>query len=409
MTPARLPGERLLSMARRLFARELVTRTIEPPLADMQAEWLAARAEGRRWGAWLARLRGYWDVLATVSLVVFEDRRAMARSLPFAIIVPAVVAASLGVLVLHGITTGSTFAIQQLAYLAVAMVLLFGVALTPSRWLSRLSWLWLLLGAAALSLVALRGETFDGATRWLRVGSLRIQPGELCKPLLVLALAGAFSRRGAITSLRGVAAGFGMAAILIAPVALEPDAATGIAMLAAVGTMLFVASQGARARGGVVVFSGVLLVALIALSGGGLGGPARALVEAVARGGLLGHGAGAFGDAPLEGRHTDFLLAAVAERFGAVGVLLLVLPLFVLLREVFRIARRASEPFARFAAVGVVAMLSGSLVAHLAFPSGAILLSYGGSSLVAVFLSLGIVAGASAGSRPAERRLGVPG
>ncbi len=96
--------------------------------------------------------------------------------------------------------------------------------------------------------------------------------------------------------------------------------------------------------------------------------------------------------------HTDFVFASLAEELGFLGAGILLLVYFILIMRILKIAQNA-EPLGKFLAVGLGMMLLGQVFINVGMNLGIVpvtgitlpLISYGGSSILATMISLGIV------------------
>ncbi len=349
---------------------------------------------------------------------------------------------------------------RQLLMIGAALpaLLLFG-SLSHRR-LARLAFPLYALGLGALLLVPWIGTDVGGARRWFRLPfEVQLQPSELMKPLLVLALARWLEFRRPPTRLVDL---LGPLLLIGAPfvlIKLEPDLGTALLLLPIGVAMLWYA--GARKLhflGGaalvatlvpVIYFSPILAeyqkervrtflesvpdVAAKALEAHrtGAAGEAdrleRELVElkrgsgyqshcaqtSIGSGGLFGKG---LGQGPqnrlsyLPARHTDFIFAVIAEEWGLLGggaVLLL----FVLLGLSFlSVAAGTRDRFSQLVSVGAAASLVIQAFANVAMASGLMpvtgiplpFVSQGGSSILSSLLLLGLVIAASRSRRDGE-------
>ena len=99
--------------------------------------------------------------------------------------------------------------------------------------------------------------------------------------------------------------------------------------------------------------------------------------------------------------HTDFIFATFIEQWGFAGGLALLFLYYLVIRQGFVIAARARDPFGRNLALGISVMLAIQVAINIAMNMGYApvvglplpLMSYGGSSIVSTFISLGILAG----------------
>lgn len=101
----------------------------------------------------------------------------------------------------------------------------------------------------------------------------------------------------------------------------------------------------------------------------------------------------------LPERHTDFIFASLSEELGFLGGLFLVLAYTLLLGRILKVAKETRDPFASLVCLGVFSMIFVQFLINVGMNLGLVpitgitlpLVSYGGSSLIATLMSLGIV------------------
>jgi len=310
-------------------------------------------------------------------------------------------------------------ATAQLANMLVALGVMWVFANIPPHYLSRLGFPLYVLGVLLLVGVALYGEVVNGARRWLDLGFTRLQPSELMKIAVPLALAWYFDRYEASLRLRHYAIG---AVMLLVPVALivrQPDLGTAVLILASGFFVLFLAGLSWRIITGLVVAAAAALpfvwsvmhdyqrqrvLTLLDPAQDPLGTGYHTIQSTIA----VGSG-GWFGKGWLNGtqthldfipeRTTDFIFAVYAEEFGLFGCLiLLALFLFVISRGLV-ITAHATTLFTRLLAGAITLTFSTYAFVNMGMVSGILpvvgvplpLVSYGGTSLVSICLGFGIL------------------
>jgi rod shape determining protein RodA len=320
------------------------------------------------------------------------------------------------------------FAIRQTLYAAVGIALMLAVArIDYSRFREIRVGIYSLM-IASICLVLLFGAAARGSRRWIELPYFRFQPSELAKVLLVVALA-AFvierNRRGtpARQTIRILALGLTPAALVF----LQPDLGTGIVFVVITLAVLFLA--GVRwthfaAIGAVAVVSA--LGAFVVAPAVGLPSPLHGYqqdrltaflhpsndpndasyqvnqsVTAIGSGEKTGRGDNSTQTRLLflPERHTDFVFAVIGERFGFMGAAL-VLSLFALLIwRMLRILTLSKNLFGTLIAGGIAAMLMFQILVNVGMTLGIMpvtgvtlpLMSYGGSSVIATFLAIGLL------------------
>ncbi len=297
---------------------------------------------------------------------------------------------------------------------------------------------WLLAGALMLlAAVQVSGVVLGGAQRWLEIGGISFQPSDFAKVALILHVAVLLARKQAYIEEfeRGFVPLMIWTVPTIALIGME-DLSTAAILSAAVGVMLFVG----RVR--FLHLGGVALVGLLAATLFLMSSPQRAArVEsylglrlfdhteeaavfssqaegyqakqariAFAMGGLTGVGPGKSVQRDfLPAPYNDFIFAIIAEEYGLIGAILLLLAFVLLLfRGFLRVARQAPDPLGLFLAVGLTATLvlygfvnagvaSGLLpVTGLPMP----FVSYGGTSLLATGVMAGLLLNVSRHADP---------
>lgn len=312
------------------------------------------------------------------------------------------------------------FVIKQAIALLIGGVLTIGAMQLDYRRLADPRLVGAMLGLVVLALVlVLFRPPINGTRRWINLGVLSLQPSELAKIALVVALAALLSRReGELDDVkRTLLPVAGLLALLGGLVLLQPDFGTALSYFAIAGAMLFFA--GLRLRW----FATATLLALPALvayawsapyrrarilaflhpesDAQGTGYQALQSLIAVGTGGLTGLG---LGDGKqklffLPYPYTDFIFAIVGEELGLVGCAVVLFLFGLLFARGMRAAVNAPDAFGRLLGVGltvmivVQALVNVSVVLALVPTKGIPLpfLSYGGSALLADLLAVGIL------------------
>ena len=328
-----------------------------------------------------------------------------------------------------------TFGLRQTAWLVVATAAMLGVVLLPGdlRWLRRFRYTWLLVGLVltGLTLVVGVNPSGEGQQLWLGCCGLYLQPAEILKLLLVVFLASYLAdrremlfetmpgnrvpggpRREALVYFLPMLAMWSFSALLLVS---QRDLGMSTLFFAVFIIMLYLASGRWE-----YVAAGALLLALGALLGFFLFDVVRLRVEAwwnpwadptgrsyqivqsliaLAAGGVFGSGPGLGAPGIIPVAHSDFIFASLAEEWGLVGALAAVGLVAVLVLRALRIAADASETFGQLLAGGLAAVLGVQAflimggVIKLTPLTGLTLpfMSYGGSSLVANFILVGLL------------------
>ena len=352
-----------------------------------------------------------------------DELLSLARRVDWLLIVAATALALIGIAFIDSAkATGPSLAgetLRQMIYLGVALAGLGVLTWVDFRKLA--TWAWALWGVGIVLLVAVLflGHEIGGSISWLRFGPISIQPSELAKIATVLLVASLVGKRRAgqlrvsDTLVYGLAAGVPMMLVLA-----QNDSGTAMSFAPLLFAAVFV--SGLRARW--IVAAAVIGAAMVpvvwqqlkpyqkmrvlvltdpTLDPRGIGWQLRQSLNAVGGGGPTGQGykEGAQNRRGyLPERHTDYIFAIVAEEWGFVGSTL-VLGLYVLLlSRIGRAAMLARDRLGSMICLGTFLFIAAHLVVNLGMVVGLLptigipmlLLSFGGSALVATFAMLGM-------------------
>jgi cell division protein FtsW len=315
------------------------------------------------------------------------------------------------------------FVVRQATGAALGLVAMVVCARLPFRLWQRLAWPLLGVSLFLLVIVILPwthgiAPEINGARRWLRVGGVTLQPSELAKLSVVIWTAMlVVHKRSQFRSLtRGLGPFLLVWALLLWPIALEPDLSTAV-LIGLLGAMVVFAG-GARLSH--FLFLGILLLPLVKLQMGvsfraarlmafldpsssaqGAGYQVQQSLIAIGSGGVAGQGFGGgrqkYGFLPEP--HNDFIFAMVGEEWGLVGVLFMVGLYVGIILLGFRIARRTRDTFGQLLALGFTNLIALQAVLHMAVGLGLVpatglalpLVSYGRSNLLVTLVALGIL------------------
>jgi cell division protein FtsW len=334
--------------------------------------------------------------------------------------------------------SGSSFSIfeKQALWFALGLPGLFIGMRLPTRITRRFGYP--LLIAAIVLLVAVLmpgvGRNVQGATRWIGVGGLQLQPSELAKVALVIAGADVLARKQKrLAELRHLLIPLVPAAVLLVLLVIaEPDMGTAtilvvilLALLAFAGAprRVFFSTFGslAAAFGLLAVVEPYRLARLTSFAdpfqSASTGGYQTVQgIYAIASGGWWGLGLGASRSkwGYLPNQYTDYIFAVIGEELGLLGGLVVIALFAVLGYAGFRIAREAREPFQQLVAGGITAWIVGQALINMCAVVGLLpvtgvplpFVSFGGSSLIFTMFGLGVLGAVgreTAAARPRRR------
>ncbi|MGB7374681.1 rod shape-determining protein RodA [Pontixanthobacter sp.] len=264
------------------------------------------------------------------------------------------------------------------------------------------------------------GAIKGGSQRWLEFGGLRIQPSELMKPVIVLALAQFYSSlpAGMIGSWRAIAPAGALVAAPVALVLLQPDLGTSLAIVFCGVVVMFLAGLPMKwfVGGGLVGAVAVPLAYFFALQDYqqrrvttfldpesdplGSGYHITQSKIAIGSGGLSGKGFNEGSQSHLNylpEPHTDFVFATMAEEWGLLGGLLVLLIFGLIMSWGLQVARTAHDRFAKLLAAGMVATMFFYVAINLMMVMGLApvvgiplpFMSHGGSSMMTNMICIG--------------------
>jgi rod shape determining protein RodA len=328
---------------------------------------------------------------------------------------------ALGVTVVYSATGGTSFErlAGQFRNLGVALLAMWILAHVHPQVLLRLAIPVYLVGLSLLLGVALFGEIRNGARRWLNLGFTTIQPSEIMKIAVPLALAWYFHRREEGIRLRDFAVAGVLLAVPFAMVLRQPDLGTAMLIGAAGFFVIFLAGLSWR----ILISAGVVILASLPFLWSMLHDYQRTRILtlldpttdplgagyhiiqatiAIGSGGLLGKGWLNGTQAQLDfvpERSTDFILAVFGEEFGLVGTIVLVTLYLLVIGRGLMIAANASTVFSRLTAGAITLSFFVYAFVNMGMVSGLLpvvgvplpMVSYGGTALLSLLAGMGIL------------------
>lgn len=318
---------------------------------------------------------------------------------------------------------------RHLVFAAPAIALLIGVSLMGPRQARRFCLALYLAGVSLMIVTLLVGSEIKGAVRWLSLGPIALQPSELVKPAFVVISAWLFSESQKRDDVPSLPLAIGTYGIFVGLLVLQPDFGQLLLVTIVWGSMLFVAGLSLVWIGAIAVAGTAgMIVAYFTVphvasridsffdpASGNTYQSERA-VQSFINGGWFGRGPGeGTVKQVLPDAHTDFVFAVAAEEYGLLACLLLLgLYGFIVLRG---LAHSRAEPdgFVRLALAGLTALFGLQALINMAVTVGLLpakgmtlpFISYGGSSLMSMAITMGLALGL-ARRRPRAVRVGSP-
>lgn len=309
---------------------------------------------------------------------------------------------------------------RQLAFVVIGIVLVVAFARIDYRYFGGIHWLLYVVALVSLVFVRLFGRTVNGTTGWFEIFGFQLQPVEFVKIVMCLVLAKFFADNAdRLRSWRTI--GFS-ALITMIPAALvmtQPDFGSAM-LLVGIWFGLLIGLPIPRRRIGILVLLGVF-VAVVSwfavlkpyqkkriinfvnptYDTQGSGYNVRQAITAIGSGQIFGRGLGLGPQSQLSflpERQTDFIFAAISEELGLVGSLLVIGLFGLLLWRLFLLSRRSRDNFSIITCLALALMFFVQAAINIGmnlgvFPVTGIplpFISYGGSSLMASMLAIGI-------------------
>ena len=314
---------------------------------------------------------------------------------------------------------------KQVVWIAVSLLVFFGLSFFDFRFLKRTNILVALFVLSIFLLLGLLGLThaIKGAKSWLDFGAFSFQPSDPIKILVILILAKYFSRRHIeIAHIRHIIVSGIYAFIPFVLVFLQPDFGSaiiiafiwlGMVLVSGISKkhLLAVFLLGAISFGGLWIFAFedyqkqrimTFVNPLTDIQGAGYN--AYQSTIAVGSGELFGKGVG-YGTQSrlrfLPEYQTDFIFAAFAEEWGFIGVILLFVMFGIVIWRILANAMLGATNFEIFFGMGVAVFFMAQFIVHVGMNIGLMpvtglplpFVSYGGSHLITEFTALGILMG----------------
>lgn len=323
---------------------------------------------------------------------------------------------------------------KQIIFAVGGFVVMIIMALIDYRLLAALSRPIYVVTAGTLIVLLLVGDALFGSARWFRLGPILIQPSEIAKIVIIIALADFFTNnKDKLQDFGWVIRSFLVTLGMAAWILLQPDLSTSIVIFVLWFALLWAA--GLRLKHLMLSAGAGLIAAAVGLplllitydptnqdglikpyqieriinfvfpdpdaSYGAIYNVQQALIS-IGSGGWFGKGYEGGSQVQLrflKVRHSDFIFSALSEEFGFVGALVVIGLLIFIIYRCLRAARIAGDTFGALIAIGVATLLAFQAIVNIGMNlnllpvTGLVLpfVSYGGSSLLSMLLGIGLV------------------
>ncbi len=335
---------------------------------------------------------------------------------------------SFGLVVLYSASAGSISTLyKQIFHFALAISAMLVIAQIPPYMLRRFSPFLMLFGIFLLTLVLFFGASSGGAQRWLDLGFIRFQPSEIMKVVVPIAIASILSERTLPPKPMPIFLSIISIAVIVLLIARQPDLGTSLLIGASGIYVLFF--SGIRVQilannwlnigliSSLIVGSGYIawnyllmayqkkrILTLIDPSSDPLGSGYHILQSkiAIGSGGIFGKGfeQGSQSQLNFLPEHaTDFIFAVVAEELGFIGVLFLFVLYGLIIYRAFVISFQSEDNFSKLLGASLTLTFFTYIFVNIGMVTGLLpvvgvplpLVSYGGSSLITLMASFGII------------------
>ncbi|MEW5909482.1 MAG: rod shape-determining protein RodA [Thermodesulfobacteriota bacterium] len=310
---------------------------------------------------------------------------------------------------------------KQIMWFSGGLVLMVAAFLFNYKHLDRWAYVVYALLILLLIGVLLFGKHVAGARRWLAVGPVSIQPSELAKIGVIIVLSHYYSKVADTRGLtfRELLLPMGLTLIPVALIIKQPDLGTAVLILLIASTVTLFMKVERRTLIG-MISSGAALIPLTWFFLKGyqkqriltfldpdrdpLGAGYHIIQSKIAIGSGMAFGKGfqkgtqnilAF----IPEQHTDFIFSVMAEEWGFVGAGAMIVLLMMIIIRSLQVAHGCREPFGTILGVGIAAMIFWQVVINVGMVMGLMpvvgvplpLVSYGGSSVMTIMISMGIL------------------
>ena len=349
--------------------------------------------------------------------------REKLRHLNFTYFILISLLAVAGVMMLYSAANGrwDGWAVNHALRFALGFAVMFAASMVDIKLFLRYAYPFYFATLALLIVVEVAGYTGMGATRWIDLKFIKLQPSELMKIALVMALAKYFhtSTLQSIETVRGIVPPLMMALVPAALIMAQPDLGTAMMLLITTGVIQIAVGVQVRkfvALGGMAAvlmpigwhflhdYQKLRVLTFLDPERDPLGSGYHIMQSKIA----LGSG-GVFGKGFLKGtqshlnflpeKHTDFIFTMLSEEFGLIGGVVIILVNMLILAYSYAFAMRTTSYFGKLLIIGLatnyflyvfinIAMVLGLLpVVGVPLP----LISYGGTVILSVCASFGVI------------------
>jgi rod shape determining protein RodA len=323
---------------------------------------------------------------------------------------------------------------KQIIFAGIGFLIMVVTAMIDYRYWGALSTILFIITFGALAMLFLVGGALFGSSRWFTVGPILVQPSEFAKITVILIMANFFSQNiEKIKNLRVVIQSLAVTFSIVIWIFLQPDLSTSIVILVLWFALLWASGLDlkmlliAAGAGALVLGIGFPLMLLNYdpnnasgflqpyqlsriinflfpdpnASFGAIYNVQQALIS-IGDGGWFGQGYGGGTQVQLrflKVRHSDFIFSALSEEFGFIGAAVVILALAFVIYRCLKAARLSSDTYGALIAYGAATLISFQTIVNVGMNLNLLpvtgltlpFVSYGGSSLITLFIAVGLV------------------
>ena len=354
------------------------------------------------------------------------------KALDFSLLIAPLILSTTSIALIYSLvfsSADSSLAFRQGVFVSLGVIAMFAFALIDYRSFRGTWWIFYLLSVLLLVYVEVFGFVSGGAARWIDLGFFKLQPSEIAKIGVIVTLASYFSGKIGRARVRDYIISGILTLVPLILVLREPDLGSGLVLVFIFILTVILSKPSLRKTvvfvGIVVVFISIFVLAVADVNplGGllkdyqrdrvmtfidpdldpyGQGYNVRQAQITLGSGGVFGQGLGRGSQSQLKflpKPHTDFIFAGAGEALGFVGSFVIVLIYLYMIMRVLIVAGRSRDDFGMFIALGVGAMFLFQVCINIGMNLGLTpvtgiplpFMSYGGSSMLVSFISIGII------------------
>ena len=325
-------------------------------------------------------------------------------------------------------TSGEEYLLKQVGTAVLGIiVMMLVIFLRPYHFYGRFAYLAMAIAIFSMFLLLTPlGMSANGATRWLNLG-ISLQPAEICKLAIILYLAVMFDKLGkAVNSWKHILVYIVLPTLAVAGTIylISRNLSSAIIVVAIAFCMLFVSTPSYRKYLiGILIVAAIVIIAIVVIDKQGSAGGFRGMrilawlhpeqysdstayqtvqaLYAIGSGGLTGKGLGQgmqkLGYIPEA--QNDMIFSIICEELGIFGAFVIIFLFAILIWRCILIATNARDKFGALLVIGVMAHIAIQVILNIAVVTNTIpntgislpFISYGGSSIVFLYMEIGIV------------------